>query len=247
MNQFKGTPRNSERSMKVALMILAVAGVLATATLAQGQYGAPPYYGYGGFYGGGGGWGSGAGSTAAGSYLAGLGQSIRAAGQYNLYSSEAAVNLEQASKQDIENRLQWTNTYFEMRKINQAYQQSQKAPPGNPTTWARLAQQAAPKRMTPDELDPVTGTLNWPSVLQEEMYRPERDQLDQLFADRAMVHGAIGYPMYTNIRNTVDSMHAKLKGQIRAVNSKFYIEANNFLTSLAREAEFPANPSPGEG
>ena len=38
-------------------------------------------------------------------------------GQYNLLSSEAAINLEEANRRDIENQAKWTNTYFEMRKV----------------------------------------------------------------------------------------------------------------------------------
>src|SRR5262245_30696968 len=84
------------------------------------------YGGYGGYYGGG--WGyntAGAGSTPAGSYLTGMGNAIRAQGEYNVNTSQAAINLEDAAKKDIENRQLWTNTYFEMRKINDAYKQSQ--------------------------------------------------------------------------------------------------------------------------
>src|SRR5262245_32416903 len=68
-----------------------------------GGYSTMPYYGgYGGW-----GFNNGIGSTAAGSYLGGLASAIRAEGQYNLMSSAAAINLEEAAKRDIENRQRW--------------------------------------------------------------------------------------------------------------------------------------------
>lgn len=108
----------------------------------------PPYSGGGGYYGGGGGWGGwgwgsnmGVGSTAAGSYYTGLGNAIRSQGQYNLDTSAAAINLTEAQRREIENSKLWTETYFEKRRINQAYQESQKRPAGNAETWMRLAQE----------------------------------------------------------------------------------------------------------
>ncbi|MCH8858930.1 MAG: hypothetical protein IID54_05035, partial [Proteobacteria bacterium] len=126
----------------------------------------PPYYG-GGHYGGGGyggggygygGWGNG-GGTVAGNYLTGLGRAIRAQGQYNLDTSAATINLEEARTRQIDNRKLWTNTYFEMRKVNQASRDAERRPRGTPETRVRLAQEAAPNRFSPGELDPVTGVV----------------------------------------------------------------------------------------
>ena len=86
-----------------------------------------PYYG--GY--GNGGWGFndwGAGSTPAGSYLTGMANAIRAEGEYNLNTSAAAINLEEAQRRDIENRKLWTNTYFEMRRINESYTHPKRPP-----------------------------------------------------------------------------------------------------------------------
>jgi len=58
------------------------------------------------------------GGSAAGSAMNGMASVISAAGDYNLATSAAAVNMTQAQKQDIQNRQQWTNAYFEMRETN---------------------------------------------------------------------------------------------------------------------------------
>ena len=78
--------------------------------------------GGGGGYGGGGwggGWGMGwGGGTAAGNYMNGAANVVRAQGDYNLTTSQAAVNMGEAQRRNIENRKLWTDSYFEMRRAN---------------------------------------------------------------------------------------------------------------------------------
>ena len=69
-----------------------------------------------------GGWpgGYGGASTAAGSAMNGMASAISAKGDYNLSTSAAAINLTQAQSNEIQNRQQATNTYFEMQATNKA-------------------------------------------------------------------------------------------------------------------------------
>ncbi len=209
-------------------------------------YPAPPYYGFGG-YGGGGyggfGWGmnNGVGSTAAGSYLGGLGMAIRAQGQYNLMTSEAAINWQEADRRAMENQVNWTNTYFEKRRINQAYRESQRGPRPSHSDWVRLAQDTAPRRLGSHALDSVTGQIAWPAALQADIFADDRQTLEHLFAQRAATDGAVGLDNYAKIRATVDDALEKLKQHIRDIDTRNYLEARNFLTGLAREADFPTS------
>jgi hypothetical protein len=197
-----------------------------------------PYYGYGGYgYGGYGGYGGG---TAAGGYLNGMASAIRAEGQYNLLSSQAAINLEEAKKKEIENRTHWTNAYFEMRRINDAYTHPKKDPTP-PETWVRLAHDALPQRLPGADLDPVTGRIAWPDALQGDPFAADREKLEALFAERAIEHGAIGVDAHGRIRRAVDDALAKLKDHIREIDSRSYVEARNFLTSLSYEASLPGS------
>ncbi len=206
----------------------------------------PPYGGggyYGGYGGGGWGWGNnlGVGSTAAGSYLTGLGNAIRSQGQYNLDTSAAAINLTEAQRREIENSKLWTETYFEKRRINQAYRESQKRPAGNAETWMRLAQVGVPSRLSPSVLDPVTGRITWPAGLSDPAFNSDRAALDRLFADRALAHGAIGPQAHSEISQSVNRMLATLKSSIKQYDTNQYIELRSFLNSLAYEASAP-NP-----
>ncbi|HEV3137959.1 MAG TPA: hypothetical protein VGZ26_08640 [Pirellulales bacterium] len=221
---------------------------LAVATAATAQvyssypsgYYRAPYYGYGGY-----GYGAnyGAGSTVAGSYLSGLSQAIRAEGQYNLMSSAATINLEEAKKKEIESRVQWTNAYFEMRKINQAYTHPPKPSKPAPDAWVREAHNIPLPRLSPSSLDPVSGKISWPVALQGDDYHADREQLDGLFAERATTHGAIGDDNHGKIRLGVNAALEKLKGHIRDLDTQSYLDARKFLNSLTNEASFPATGS----
>ncbi|MGD9720338.1 MAG: hypothetical protein AB7O59_07100 [Pirellulales bacterium] len=223
-----------------------VAAPSATVSGSSESFPPPPYYGYGGLGGDGGfgwGWGTtgGIGSTAAGSYLGGLGMAIRAQGQYNLMTSEAAINLEEARRRAIENREKWTNTYFEMRRINRSYREAERGPRLTQADWVRIAQETAPRRVASHELDRVTGQIAWPSALRADAFAQDRANIEQLFAERAHAEGAIGHTNYDRIRIAVNAALENLRGRIRDINPRSYMEARNFLTGLAREADFPTS------
>jgi hypothetical protein len=208
------------------------------AAVANAQY--PAYAGYPsytGYYGGG--------STVAGSAMSGAANVIQAQGQANLSNSEAAINLEQARSQNIANNLQYTQTYYEQKAVHDQYMQAQYAKDKRSAEdYKRYAHAAAPKRMTYSQLDPVTGQLAWPEVLTTDDYAASRKELDKLFTERAKASGAIGYQNVTQIRKTTDAMETKLKASIADLPTGDYIEASNFLKSLANEARYPAHSAP---
>jgi hypothetical protein len=222
------------------------AGIGASETYQPGSFN-PPYSGGGGYYGGGGmggwGWGGGmgVGSTAAGSALTGMGNAIRAQGQFNLDTSAAAINLTEANRRSIENNKLWTETFFEKRRINQAYRDSQRRAPGNSETWIRVAHSGVPARLTTTALDPVTGAINWPADLMREKFLANRDVLDHMFADRALANGAIGPQTHAEISGSINQMREILKSYISIYTPNQYIESRNFLNSLAHEASLPAS------
>ena len=186
-----------------------------------------------------GGWGGHA-STAAEGSLNGIGNVIQSAGSYNLQTSQAAINAEQARTMNINNRLLGTQTYFEMRKVNQAATKAEQLP-GLTTedTW-RIAQSNMPKRMTQMQLDPVTGRIYWPLELQAPQFEQYRKSLDKLFVQRETSHGGIGYETFTQIQDITNSMLADLDKNIAKFSTGDYVKMKNFIESLQFEARFPA-------
>jgi hypothetical protein len=197
----------------------------------------PTYAEGGGGFGWGGGWGMG-GGTVAGNYLQGMASTVRAAGDYNLSTSQAWVNAEEAKRRDIENRKAWTDAYFEMRRANADYRAAERGPRGTQEDWVRYAKEAAPSRLSPGEIDYVTGKLSWPRLLQLDEFKESRQELDHLFADRAEKGGSIGPYGYQRILDLTNAMTSALKKNIRNYPANEYLDARKFLESVAFEARF---------
>ena len=115
------------------LLIVAVftAFLDVTSPKAFAQYGVPYWTGPPGVISWGSDWGYGWGPSAttfAESYAYGVADVIRAHGQANYLDSEALANVEEARRRFIQNRLDWTNTYFDMRRANEYYRESRRRP-----------------------------------------------------------------------------------------------------------------------
>jgi hypothetical protein len=179
-------------------------------------------------------------STLSEGFGRGLGAVIRAQGEYNLNISAAAINVSLARQQEIENRKRWTQSYFEIRDLNrQAFEAETKRLRGTPEDWIRVAQAGKPKRLSPSELDIVTGEIHWPILLTAQGYSGRRVELEKAFADRAY-HGVMAAETFLKVLQMTEDLLANLKAQVRSLPSGQYLAAKRFLESLAYEARQPA-------
>ncbi len=183
------------------------------------------YGGYGGYPGY-----SGA-STAAGSAMNGMANAISAKGNYNLSTSAAAVNMTQAQKNEIQNHQTYENTYFQMRQTNQAYQKSQQSPVPTEQEMARWARDAAPQPVSPSEVSPVSGKINWPAALMQSEFSAQRAEMDKFTAKKAS-YGSLSISDQMDARKTVEAMFEELKSQITELPMQDYMAARTFLRSL---------------
>jgi len=179
--------------------------------------------------------GYGNGLTPGAAYLSGVSQVIRAQGEFNETTSRAYINYEEARKSYIANRKQWQQAYFAMRENNEA-QRLRKLESAKHTSeaLAYAARSSAPRPLSSESLDPITGRLAWPDVLQRPEFGRQREQIEQLFEIRASTSGA-----ETNvaaIQQTVDQMVEVLRSEIEDLPVDQYMEARKFLDSLAWSA-----------
>lgn len=214
--------------MKIIYLSLTIACVGAIAFFnapARAQY-----YGWGGGY---------HASTAAEGAARGMADVIRSEGQARVDTSQAAINMTEARKNEIENRKQWTQTYFDMRRINREAREAESGPKRTKEDWIRLAQAGGPQRLSPSELDSVNGKLSWPILLRKDEYAKERAVVDRAFMNRATT-GAISPDDYEAIRTATDSISETMKKEIQKVSSIDYITAKRFLKNLTFESRKPA-------
>jgi len=188
--------------------------------------------------GGGGGWNF-PGSTAWGDMLRGQGELARGMGQYNLDTSKGIINLQSAKSMAIDNRLKWTETFFEMRRINRTNRAFEAGPRPTIEQVVTFARMQAPRRLTSLELDPVTGTISWPIVLKDSLYLDERKFLDEQFEMRAAAGGSTDFAQFETVGAAIDTFKGKLKDNVAKYPPRKYGEARTFLDSLGREFELP--------
>jgi hypothetical protein len=216
--------------MKYPVLGLAALGVACVA-LAPGQ----TYYGGGGYAPYGVNYHS---STAAEGYARGMADVVRSAGDYNLRTSEAAKNYTDARSKDLDNRLKYTQTYFEMRRINKEARAAEQTPRLSNEDAFRLARQAAPRPLTSAQLDRLTGRIEWPLILRDPQYAALTEPLNQLFVERAA--GSAPPDVYLKVQKAADALQAALKKNINDYKSGDFIAAKKFIDSLAYEARVPA-------
>jgi hypothetical protein len=182
-----------------------------------------PYGGWSGGYSGG--------TTAAGSAMNGMASMISAQGNRNLANSAAAVNMTQAQKNEIQNRQQWTNTYFEMRQVNQQQAAAARGPAPTMEQIARIAKAGVPKPLAQSQQDQVSGQLRWPGALQQESFKDQRADVDRFVATHAR-YGTLSYEDQMKLRKIIVAMSDQLNAQLDQIPPQDYTTCRSFLKSL---------------
>jgi hypothetical protein len=170
-------------------------------------------------------------STAAGSAMNGMSNVISAKGDYNLSTSEAAENLTQAQSKEIQNRQQYTDTYFAMRQTNTAAREKEAGPKPTEQQLVQFAHEGDPRPLDPSERDPVTGSLNWPDLLQFPEFNSQRDEVNRMLAKQAN-YGALTYADKSEVHKAVDFIFADMKKNIRKIDPPDYVASRTFLNSV---------------
>jgi hypothetical protein len=181
----------------------------------------------------GGGWGgyNNGGGTVAGSALSGMSQVISSAGQYNLSTSAAAVNMTQAEHNQLQNDMLATNTYFEMRAVNRAAKEAERGPRPSMEQAVRIAKMGIPKPLSASQWDAVDGKLFWPDALQDASFAEDRGTVDESFKKLA-TYGGLPYSDQTTVRHSLEAMAGQLKAQIQQMPAMDFMACRNYLSSL---------------
>jgi hypothetical protein len=227
----ESAPAACPRRLAAAIRAVSLAWVAAAAVggVAQAQWGGGFGFNRGGYA-----------STAQQGADYGMSEVLREQGAKNVDDSEAAKNWQEAKTLNIQNKLRWTETYFEMRKVNTEARAAAAGPPVTQEQAIRMATMAAPARLGSTRLDPVTGHISYPMVLTQDVYKPYRDRLDHLFAERAASGGSLRYEQFQDIQMTVSQFIDALTKRVNDYPAGDFGSARTFLNSLAHEARMPA-------
>ena len=180
------------------------------------------------------------GSTVGGDIARGQAEFMRAAGELNLNNSKSAILWQEAKKQEMDNRLRWTETFFEMRRVNRTARALEAGPRPTMDQIVHYARMQAPRRLSSLELDPVTGAIAWPIALTSEDYEDNRAFLQDQFRQRVQHGGSIAIAQLESVETAVDDFKDELRKNVAKVKSaKRYGAARTFLDSLKLEYELP--------
>jgi len=199
----------------------------------QGGYGGGGFFPYGGY----GGYGMAGTAQSAAEY--GMASMIAASGYANLQNSIATRNYLAARSQDFDNRLQWTRAYYDMRREHRAYVSDHTRLSMDEIT--KIANDASPKRLDATQLDPTTGRIAWPIILQDPRYVALTDELENLYKSRATASGFVGAENYQSINKTCEDLLNLLKANIDEYQPNDFIQARRFVESLRYESRFPSS------
>lgn len=181
-------------------------------------------------------------STAQEGYGRGLADMIRSQGIYNRLSAEALVKQEEARRRYIENYKEGVDTYLQTRALNREYRAAEQAERREEVReWLENRTPHQPRRLSPSELDPTTGHIDWPILLQDGAYSELREMLERTFRQRANQGGSFGPDSYETVLTTGEQMLQELKERIHDVSPGDYIAAKRFIQALTNEAQFPAS------
>jgi len=224
--------KRGEQKMRIALCSL---GLLLL--VVPGSATAQDWYRYGDP------WGYGSGQHHSSTYeegvQRGMADVIRSAGAYNLMTSEAMNNVEDAKRKYIDNRVHSTEKYFEMRDINRKARAAERGPRPSMEDMIRYSDARKPNRLSPSELDPLTGNITWPGILRGGQYDGDRKKLEDLYSLRAF-NGYLNGDQLMQVNGSITSMQAALKQNVRNLPPQSYVQAKAFLESLAYESSLPA-------
>lgn len=156
---------------------------------------------------------------------------VRSWGMANLMNSQAAVNVEQARKDYLDNRLKATQVYFEMRRYNEEARRAERGAPLSLDQYVKIARQQAPEPLSPSQFDPLTGAIGWPGPLRQPEYQAFRQRIEKLFQDRAA-----GVADYGAIRAAIEEFSNQLRADIMRFPTNDFLTARKFLDSLAYAA-----------
>jgi hypothetical protein len=227
--------RYSARRLVVAAFL--AASTCVSASSASGQYIGYRGYGYLPYGNRGFGYGYRMAGTAASAAQFGMARMIASAGYANIMNSRAAQNYVAARATDLQNRAQWTNSYYQMRQAHRTYEGDHSRLTMEEIT--KIAEDSAPRRLDITQLDSATGKIAWPTILQDARYVSDCDQLDALYRLRATSTGPIDAETFRDIRNICEQLKSELKSNIKEYSVNDFEHGKHFLDSLGYEAHFP--------
>jgi hypothetical protein len=235
-------------TIATSLVTILMVGLLATSAIAEGPFGTlggvSSFFGDGVVVGGGYPFKA---STPAESFARGAADVIRAQGEFNRMTSEAAINWQEARARAIVNSQDYVDAYFRNRQANRDYRRAERGPRPTQQDIERFAQALKPAPLSPSDLDMLTGRVNWPILLRADRFSPMRAELEELLDRWAVANNLgqsdrFGTDQHLAVRRAASEMEDELRQEVRNLPPQDYTAAKRFLRSLEYQVLRPQAP-----
>jgi hypothetical protein len=154
--------------------------------------------------------------------------------EINKFNAEAMVAYEEAKSKNILNKLLWTETYFKMREINKGERKKEADPPVDHERAKRLAKKAAPRPLSEEQFDKVSGAAKFPIVLKDNIFQTHRINLEYQLKEFVRQEDK-DYDSYNSLRRSIEFITSMLKENSNKYEAAEYGKARTFLDSLLYE------------
>lgn len=172
--------------------------------------------------------------------LTGSARLLEGVGRMNALNAEAFTRYQEGYAKALENKQRYVKTYFETKRLNASYRAENMPAPLSKEKLDEWNQKDQPERLTRREYNTDTGRVQWPALLQSEVFDRNRGMLEDLFARRTANEFGVSSPFYRQVHNNAGYMKSQLRAYLRGQDKWFsdqeYIAAQNFLDSLQHEA-----------
>ena len=142
--------------------------------------------------------------------------------------------MDRVQSNEMRNQVQGVNTFWEMRTSASDMRGPIAARRLRPSRSAH-GPRRAPRALTPSQVDPVSGKVNWPGALQDPLFADQRGVVDADIA-KLVAQGGLDFAEKTRVRESIDTMFDALKDQIRNIPPQEYAASRSFLQSLVYAA-----------
>lgn len=181
-------------------------------------------------------------ATAGESYARGVSDITRARAQASIdYSKSRLIDTESRSR-ELDNHLKTGQTFYEMRRMTREAkfgtpEEKYEKKIQNEQRFAAQVRKRKQNVLTDEQLDPLTGEINWPSMLMDPSYDAYRANLEDLFATRARYDGQLSYEASYEIESEIKKFRKALKANLDKLGDERYLAGVRFLRAMNQTIE----------
>jgi hypothetical protein len=165
---------------------------------------------------------------------------IRAQGEYEVQSAQAAKLRVDLEDQERQRRIAQRQAYFQMQQAKSEAARERNIARRNrrESTLTRADSDQLASTLGPNELDPSTGKLNWPSLLRTDPFKGSTAVVDSQLQSWASSSDLKKFDPAT-VDQEIGKLREQLREKIQEVSMRDYFDARLFLDRLESTLRMP--------